>query len=334
MTDEGVEVLRGLVVESRHRVHVSVVDAEGRPRASLGDPRMVTFFRSAAKPFQAIPVVADGAMDRFGLTLQEIALCAGSHSGEQRHVDAVYSILGKIGLDDELLACGPQPPMSRASRRALEAAGVEPAKVHHSCSGKHAGMMAVARAHGWDPAGYELAEHPVQSRVLAELERWVDLPVEAFALGTDGCGVVSFGLPLHSMALAYARLARSARLGEREPTYVVGSMTAYPEMVAGEGRICTDLMQRTSGRVVGKVGAEGVYCVAIPGAELGVALKVEDGSKRAVGPAVLSVLRQLDLISEDDLGALYRHAFPEIRDSRGEMVGQIRANFVLRSADG
>jgi L-asparaginase II len=131
------------------------------------------------------------------------------------------------------------------------------------------------------------------------------------------------------MALAYARLARAARVGEREPTYVVGSMTAYPEMVAGQGRLCTDLMQRTGGRVVAKVGAEGVYCVGIPGAELGVAMKVEDGARRAVGPAILAILRQLDMISEDDLGALYRHAYPELRNTRGETVGQIRANLTL-----
>jgi L-asparaginase II len=149
------------------------------------------------------------------------------------------------------------------------------------------------------------------------------------ALGVDGCGVVCFALPLQNMALAYARLARGPRQGEREPTYVVGAMVNYPEMVAGEGRLCTELMRQTHGRVFAKVGAEGVYCVGVPGAELGVALKVEDGSTRAVGPAVLSILRQLDLISEDDLGALYRHAFAEIDNTRGEPVGEIRANLTL-----
>jgi len=185
--------------------------------------------------------------------------------------------------------------------------------------------------HGWDPAGYHLVEHPVQRRLIAETARWVDLPPEALALGTDGCGVVCFGLPLRSMALGYARLARAARAGDREPTYVVGAMTAYPEMVAGAGRLCTEIMQRTAGRVIAKVGAEGVYCVGVPGAELGVALKIEDGTTRAVGPAVLAVLRQLHLISEDDLGALHRHAYPELRNTLGEVVGQIRAGFTLET---
>jgi L-asparaginase II len=333
MTEQVVEVVRGVVVESRHRVHAAVIDADGRLRATAGDPEMTTFIRSAAKPFQALPVVSDGAMDRFGITLEELALCCGSHSGEARHVDGVHSVLAKIGLDDSALACGPHPPFSGQVRRQLEEAGAEPTRVHNNCSGKHAGMMALARAHGWSPSGYERPEHPVQNRLLAETARWADLPLEAIALGTDGCGVVSFALPLRSMALAYARLGRAARLGEREPTYVVGSMTAYPEMVAGDGRLCTELMQRTSGRVVAKVGAEGVYCVAIPGAELGVAMKVEDGSRRAVGPAILAILRQLDMISEDDLGALYRHAYPELRNTLGETVGHVRANLLLTSAD-
>ena len=330
MTDGVVEVMRGPVLESRHRVHAAVVDAEGRMRGWVGDPEMVTFFRSAAKPFQALPIVADGAMDRFGITLEELALCCGSHSGEPRQVALVEGMLHRLGLDGEALACGPQPPLGAPARDALRELGLEPTRVHNNCSGKHAGMMALARGHGWDPAGYEKAEHPVQRRILSEMERWVGLPVEALALGTDGCGVVSFALPLRSMALGYARLARAARIGDREPTYVVGAMAAYPEMVAGEGRICTDLMRRTGGRVVAKIGAEGVYCAGVPGAELGVAVKIEDGAQRAAAPAILSILRQLDLISEDDLGALFRHAYPELRNTRGEVTGEIRASFTLQ----
>jgi L-asparaginase II len=294
---------------------------------------MLTFIRSAAKPFQAVPVVADGAMDRFGITLEELALCCGSHSGQPSHVAGVRSILRRVGLDEEALACGPQSPSHAESRRALREAGLEPGRIYNNCSGKHAGMMALARAHGWDPAGYERPEHPVQGRVVAEMARWADLPLEAMALGIDGCGVVCFGLALRSMAHAYARLARAARVGDRDATYVMGAMAAYPEMVGGEGRLCTDLIRRTSGRVVAKVGAEGVYCVGIPGAELGVALKVEDGATRAAGPAILAILRQLDVVSEEDLGALYRHAYPELRNTRGEAVGHIQADLVLRGAD-
>jgi L-asparaginase II len=333
MMDAVVEVVRGAVVESRHRIHAVVVDAEERVRASVGDPETSTFFRSSAKPFQALPIVEDGALDRFGLTLEELALCCGSHSGEARHVRTAESILQKIGLSGEALECGAHAPFHEMSRRELYEAGLEPVRLHNNCSGKHAGMMALARIHGWDPEGYHRPEHPVQQRIVSEVSRWVGMPYEAMALANDGCGVLCFGLPLQNMALAYARLAAAARVGEREPTYVVGAMTSYPEMVAGEDRLCTDLMEQTVGRLFAKVGAEGVYCVGVPGAELGVAMKVEDGTQRAIGPAILSILRQLDLISEDDLGALHAHAFPELRNTRGEPVGQLRPNITMQIPD-
>lgn len=329
MSEQVVEVVRGAAVESRHRVHAAVVDAAGLVRASAGDPEMITFVRSAAKPLQALAVIAEGAMDRFGFTLDEIAVICGSHSGEARHISAVTSILSRIGMDAEALACGPHAPFDREARRELAEAGLEPGRLHNNCSGKHAGMLAIARVNGWDPQGYNLAEHPVQGRVLVEMARWMDLPLEAMAIGTDGCAAVTVGIPLRNIALAYARLAQSARLGEREPTYVTGSMTSYPEMVAGDGRLCTDLMTCAEGRLFAKVGAEGVYCVGVPGAELGIAMKIEDGSQRAVGPAILAILRELDLISEDDLGTLLRHAYPEVLDTRGEIVGQLRARLNL-----
>ena len=243
MGEAVVEVVRGTVVESRHRVHAAVVDAAGLVRASTGEPEMVTFIRSAAKPFQALPVISEGAMDRFGISLEEIAVACGSHSGEPRHVEAVTSILRRIGLDGEALACGPHAPFDAGTRRELAEAGLEPGRLHNNCSGKHAGMLAIARVNGWDTTGYHHPEHPVQGRILVELERWLELPPEAMAMGTDGCAAVTVGVPLRSIALGYAKLAQAARLGEREPTYIVGAMTNSPEMVAGEGRLCTDLMQ-------------------------------------------------------------------------------------------
>nr|MBA2671377.1 asparaginase [Gemmatimonadota bacterium] len=259
MSQSLVEVFRGPVLESSHRIHAAVVDSNGRLRAWVGDPDMATFFRSSAKPFQALPLVTHGAMDRFGITLEELAICCGSHSGDARHVEVVTGLLRKIGLDGEALACGPHPPFDQSSRRTLAEAGLEPVRVHNNCSGKHAGMLALARVHGWDTEGYHRPEHPVQRRLLSEVARWVEMPEEALALGTDGCGVVCFGLPLRQMAVAYARLAGAARNGDHDPTFVVGAMTSYPEMVAGRGRICTDLMKQTTGRVFAKVGAEGVY---------------------------------------------------------------------------
>ncbi|HEX6373696.1 MAG TPA: asparaginase [Longimicrobium sp.] len=328
-----VEVMRGPVVESRHRVHVAVVDADGTLRAFSGDPDRVTFWRSAAKPIQALPVVDDGAMERFGITPRELALCCGSHSGTAAHVKVAESLLEKIGVTAEALACGPHPPFDDDTRRDLQEQGLEPVRLHNNCSGKHAGMMAVARARGWEPEGYERVEHPVQARLLTEVARWTQMPPEAIGLGVDGCGVVCYALPLRQMALAYAGLAAAARRGEPGPAAVVQAMAAHPEMVAGEGRICTDLARVTEGRVFAKTGAEGVYCVGVPGAELGIALKVEDGSVRAVAPAVAGVLRELDLISEDDFGALHSYVFQEVANTRGEVTGQVRPAIRLRAAD-
>jgi len=328
-TDDVIELARGALVESRHRVHAAVVDADGRLRASIGEPELITFFRSAAKPLQALPLVEAGGMERLGITPEELALCCGSHSGSALHVRTAESLLRKVGVDGEALACGPHPPFDEAARRELAEAGLEPGRLHNNCSGKHAGLMALARVHGWETTGYQRLEHPVQGRVLAEVARWVGVPYEAIALGTDGCGVVCFGLPIRNMALAYARLASAARRGEAAPSQVVQAMMEHPMMVAGEGRICTELMRHCEGRVFAKAGAEGIYCVGVPGAEIGIALKVEDGASRAVAPAILAILRQLDLISEDDLGALHALAYPEVRNSCGEVVGQMRPRLRL-----
>ncbi|HEX8246515.1 MAG TPA: asparaginase [Longimicrobium sp.] len=328
-----VEVTRGGVVESRHRIHAAVVDAEGRLRAFAGDPDLVTFFRSAAKPLQALPLVEDGAYDRYGLTPEELALCCGSHSGSLEHTRRVERILEKGAVTSEDLACGPHAPFDDEARRRLEEAHLEPGRIHNNCSGKHAGMMMLARAHGWDPADYQRPEHPVQQRMLSEVSRWSRMPVEAIGVATDGCGVVCFALPLRQMAVAFAGFAAAVRAGERSPTAVFEAMTAHPVMVAGEGRICTELMRQAAGRLFAKVGAEGVYCVGVPGAELGIALKVEDGAARAVAPAILGILRELDLISEDDYGALHHHAYPELLNTRGEPVGQIRPAIALQVPD-
>jgi L-asparaginase II len=276
--DRSVEVVRGELVESSHKVHCAVVDSEGRLRAALGDPDTVTYFRSGAKPFQAIPLIRDGAFDRFGISLEELALCCGSHSGEARHLEVVVSLLRKIGVDSEALACGAHPPIDERARRDLAEQGIEPMRLHNNCSGKHAGMLALARAHGWETVGYHRPEHPVQGRILSELSRWAGVPFEAIGLGIDGCGAVCFALPLRQMAFAYASLAGAARSGERDATYIVGAMTSYPDMVGGEGRLDTDY-----------------------------------------------------LISEDDLGALWSHAYPDVMNTCGEVVGQIRARLVLES---
>jgi len=319
-----VDVVRGATVESRHRVHVAVADAAGRIRARAGDVGFVAFARSSIKAIQALPLVEDGAVDRFGLSDAELALCCASHGGEPYHVEAARSILGKIGLDEEALACGAHAPWHAPSARALAESGGRPGRVHNNCSGKHAGMLALARLHDWPTSGYHEVAHPVQRRMLAELARWTGIPEQRIEVGVDGCGVATFAVPIAALASAFARFTSTA-------DRVVGAIRKHPEYVAGTDRLCTDLIRTTGGRVVAKVGAEGVYVAAVPEEAVGIALKVEDGARRAVEPALLGVLRELGLISEEEYASLERYAEPVLTNTRGEAVGGVRAVVALEA---
>jgi len=333
-----VEQLRGGVVEAWHDVHVAVVDRTGRLVAHGGDPRLVTFWRSAAKPFQAAPLVEDGVMERFGITDQELALACASHSSEPAQVAKVRELLAKIGCTERDLLCGPHPPLSERVAQDYQARGVRLTPVYSNCSGKHAGMLALARHHGWPTEFYTRPEHPVQQRCLAEVSRWAEVPEEKIATGVDGCGVVCFALPLRSMALAYAKLGSGERgagpadanrissAHRREPlpaprSPVVDAMLHHPELIAGEGRPCTELMRAHPGRVIAKVGAEGVYCALLVGEGLGVALKVADGHAVASALALAAVLEVLGLRPlPSTLGPR-----PNL-NTRGEPVGELRVN--------
>ncbi|MGQ0563270.1 MAG: asparaginase [Gemmatimonadota bacterium] len=327
-----VDVARGSVIESRHRVSAAVVDAHGRLRASTGEPGLLTYARSAIKPIQALPLVEDGVIDRYEITDQELALCCASHSGEPRHVDAVRAMLRKIGADEDALACGPHAPLGKGAADALATAGRQPGRIHNNCSGKHAGMLALARYYSWPLVGYHHAEHPVQQRMLAELSRWSGVAAEAIPVAVDGCGVTTFALSLEKLAAAFAVFAAAVRRGADAPARIAGAMVRHPEYVAGSRRLCTDLMRVARGRIFLKVGAEGVYLAGIPGAELGIAVKVEDGGPRAAEPALIAVLQALALLTEDEVAQLANYAEPDVLNTRGERVGTIRARIKLEAA--
>jgi len=327
-----VEQLRGDLVEAVHDVHAAVLDARGRLVARAGDPDLVTFWRSAAKPIQALPLVEDGVADRFAFTSEELALVCASHSSEPGQVARVRELLGKIGCGERDLLCGPHPPLSEQVARDYATRGVRLTAVYSNCSGKHAGMLALARHHGWPTEFYTRPDHPVQQRCLREVSRWTDVPVAAIRTATDGCGVVCFGIALRAMALAYARLAIAdfgLRIADskgggsiRNPqSAIVQSMMRHPDLIAGEGRPCTELMHAHPGRVVVKVGAEGVYCALLPRDGLGVAIKVADGHALASALALAAVLEQLGLRPRP----ASLTAWP-LLNTRGEPVGELRVN--------
>ncbi|SVD54356.1 uncharacterized protein METZ01_LOCUS407210, partial [marine metagenome] len=203
---EDVAVLRGGIVESIHRVHVAVVNAEGGLIAEIGDPNRIIFCRSAAKPFQAVPLVEENVLDEFGINARELAVICASHSGEPKHVDAVRSILEKIGLSEKDLECGPHPPFEEDAAKELYTRGEKIGAIHNNCSGKHAGMLALALSRGWETAGYIKSDHPVQSRMISEMARWTCMDKSDIKMGIDGCGVLCFGVPLSRLAKAFCTL--------------------------------------------------------------------------------------------------------------------------------
>jgi L-asparaginase II len=334
MAEAVVEVSRGAVVESRHRAHIAVVDGKGRLRASAGDPKLVAFARSAIKPIQTVPIVLEGVSEQFRFTPVELAMCCASHSGEPRHIEAVESMLRKVGVTEDALACGAHVPLGKQAAEDLAEQGGIPTRLHNNCSGKHAGMLGLAQIKGWPLHGYHEAEHPVQLRMQQELVAWTGLAADDFGIAVDGCGVTTFALPIENLALAFARFAVAARAGDDAPARIVQAMVRNPEYVAGTARLCTELMRVTGGRVFAKVGAEGVYCAGVPGAELGVALKVEDGATRAAEPALIATLKALAILSEDEVADLASFAEPNITNTRNERVGGLRAKIKLTAHHG
>lgn len=312
---------RGGAPESAHWVEGVVYELTSGDSQAFGDAKQAPFWRSSMKPFQMLPVVADGALERLGLGDEALALGCASHHGTPRHVAIVESILDALGLEQSALACGPHRPFDDAAAQRLDEAGRRPERVHNNCSGKHAAMLALARAHGWPVEGYHEFSHPLQQHVRRELVRWLDSDPEDLDWGVDGCGVPTPALPLLEMARAYARFVAS---DERGPRAVVRAMTENPTLISGEEAFSTNLMRVSAGRLLGKEGAEGVFCLACPESRWGAAFKVLDGSMRAIAPAVLHALESLSLLSRDEIGRLDAFARPIVKNTRGEDVALLR----------
>ena len=336
-----VEVKRGSITESRHRGHIVVVDPEGNIITSLGTPENVTYLRSSAKPFQAIPLLTTGAADRFDFTDREVALACGSHNGEPIHTELARSMLKKIGLGPEALHCGAHEPYGAEAALELRTRGEEPNVLHNNCSGKHVGMLAVALHLGAPIENYESPENPVQKAIADVVSQFSGVPVTDLAVGVDGCAAPVFGMTVKAMALAYAHLVSPPASFDKKTRdaceRIVRVMSAYPELIGGTShRLDTEVMRAAPRRVVSKVGAEGVYTAGVKPSEewphgLGVALKIEDGDdKRARPTVVLELLRQLGVLRDESLEAVAKYAFYPLLNRRGDVVGEVRASFALK----
>ncbi|RNB87019.1 asparaginase [Brevibacillus fluminis] len=333
MVETLVVVKRGNQIESRHSGSIAVVDYEGNQLYAVGDVGRVTLTRSVLKPIQAIPVIQSGAADRFLFTDKEISICCGSHNGEQQHTKVVESMLFRLGLTEENLQCGVHAPYSQASYGELLRQGVEPTPIHNNCSGKHAGMLALALQLQSDISTYHHLEHPVQRKIEEALLALSGLKGDELVTEIDGCGVPTFGLPLHNLAHVYAQLAHPEKLDSLSlrttVKRIVSSMMAYPEMVSGTDEFCTDVMRALPGKVLAKGGAEGVYCMGLPEKGIGIAIKIDDGAFRAAYPAAMEVLKQLGVLDAKEEEALLNYRKPPITNRRKEMVGVIEPVFAL-----
>jgi L-asparaginase II len=306
-----------------------VLTPEGRLVARLGDPGVATFMRSAAKPFQCLPLLLGGGEARFALGAADLAVICGSHAGTPEHTARVESLLARGGFGADDLLCGAHPPFDRASARRLREEGRQPTPLHNNCSGKHAGMLLACRLLDLPPAGYVSPEHPLQRRILSRLAALCAIAEETVGLGIDGCSVPAYHLPLAGAARGYAALAHPEAAGlEGELAAairrVVAAMTGEPRMVAGPGRFTTRLMEATRGRVLGKEGAEGFYALAVRGpVALGIALKIADGGERCRDGVVLDVLRQAGSLSGEEAAALAELHTTPIANWRGLRVGEV-----------
>jgi len=325
-----VEVLRDGSVESVHRGSIVVVDRTGQVLFFWGDMDFPTVIRSCGKPFQALPLLESGAADRFRFTDREIAITTGSISGQDFQQETIRGILEKIGLPESSLQCGTHRPFHVPTAKKLDAEGRRPGVLRNSCAGKHAGMLANCLFEHWPIETYTELGHPLQQAILEKISSLTEVPPEKIHTSVDGCGLPTFQVPLRKLAFSFARLADSSLPGVGR---LMDCARGYPEMIAGEDRICTDLIRATQGRVFGKIGGEGVYGICFFEKEWGIALKIEDGSLRGVAPTVVEVLRRLGILSEDELAVLKRYRSPEVVNYRREVVGKIRPVLELKTPD-
>ncbi len=320
-----IAVTRGSLIESRHRVHAAVVNSTGTLIGASRDASLVTHWRSCAKPFQIMPLIETGGFDTIGWGDDQLALACGSHGGEPEHVSLAQAMLASIGMEEGDLACGPHEPLAARGVKLLRESGQRTSRLHNNCSGKHAAMLGRAHTANVSPVGYERHDHQVQRECLAAVAKWARVDAEQIPQAVDGCGVVVFGLDLQSMAAAYARLADAARRSHEVPSRIVHAMQTRPFLVGGTDRFDSALIEATEGRVVAKVGAEGVHSAAIIDDGIGIAIKVEDGTQRAQFPALLAVLQHLGALPRDLPPRLAEFSHRTLRNTRGESVGEVRS---------
>lgn len=329
------EVIRGPLVESKHRGHVAIVNHQGELLYYNGKPKKVIFARSSMKPLQAIPIVETGAALAYQLEEADLSIACASHSGEAQHTEQVTSILNKLNLSVSDLQCGTHPPRWRKTDEEIMRAGKVVTPIYNNCSGKHSGMLATARYMEESLNDYYKIDHPVQQRIIEVISDLTEVPQDEIEIGIDGCGVPVHGVPLENLALSFAKMANPENLekGRKDAIYkVTKGMMDAPEMVGGTERFCTDFMNVAAGTMFGKAGAEGVYCIGDIKTGIGIAIKIEDGGGRATSAVAVEILKQLNLLSEKQLKLLESYHYPKMKNARDEEIGYINPVLKLKNA--
>ncbi len=330
------EITRGDVVESVHRGRVAVVARDGALLASAGNPAQVAYFRSSAKPFQAVPLVESGAADAFRFGTRELALACSSHDSTPDHQRGVARMLEMCGLREDDLRCGISPIADEQEQARSVLGLVWPSQLQCECSGEHAGMLAACKHLGYDLDDYVARDHPLQARILEIIATVLGMSEHDIAIGTDGCSIPTFAAPLHRFAWAYALLAAPRGGVQPIPASLATAldclreaMLAHPILVGNDGVLDTDIMQFSNGRIVAKLGAEGLLCLAAPARGLGIAIATDDGMPRGLGPAAIAALQQLDLADDAMIEALRERHAGAVPSFKGKPVGEIRPRLVL-----
>lgn len=322
-----VEIYRNNVLESFHRGVVCVVDAEGKVIHSEGDVHQLCYPRSAMKFLQVIPLIEHGGVERFNFTLEEIAVMCGSHSAQPEHLAIVNSILSKIGLDKSALHCGPQYPTSKKDTDELIRRGEKPHDIHNNCSGKHAGMLAMCVLKGWDTKDYINPQHPLQQLILETCSEFYEYPKEKMITALDGCSAPIFSVPVYNQAVGYKNLTATDKFSDRRKAacaMVLEAVSKHPLMVAGTKRYCTEMMQITAPQIVGKTGAEGIFCLALPQKKMGVCIKIDDGKMSPQYAVAQAFVEATGLFSKEQMQPLHHYMQEPVLNWNKFVTGEVR----------
>ncbi|KAI0442918.1 L-asparaginase II protein [Xylaria telfairii] len=347
--DDMVVAYRGAVIENTHRVHAAVTDATGNLLFAVGNPHRITLARSAAKPVQILSLLEVDGFDRYGFDEADVALMCASHSSEEAHLERARSMLDKIPAKEQVLRCGGHEALSPEVNRRWIREDFTPGAICNNCSAKHIGMYAAARVLDEDrAANYHLPTHQIQERVARTFQELSGLQPGEIQWAVDGCNLPAPALPLRDIGCLFARVADGADAVEQGATAarsrhlarIFNAMWRHPDMVGGKGRFCTALMSQFQGGLIGKLGADGCYGVAIResdqtgrlGAQgaVGIAVKIEDGNIEILYAAVMEILQQLDIGTSEQQRSLSAFHYPARTNTAGEMTGRVTFDLKVR----